>query len=54
MLENFFKVLTIQVKNTIGHAMIERTCQLYPQIRDKIDHIEIGELNHQIQYRVVD
>lgn len=31
-----------EVKNTIGHAMIERTCQLYPQIRDKIDHIEIA------------
>ena len=31
-----------EVKNSIGHQMIEQTCQLYPQIRDCIDFTEIG------------
>jgi len=31
-----------EMKNTIGHKMIEQTCQLYPQIRDCIDFIDIG------------
>lgn len=31
-----------EVKNSIGHKMIEQTCQLYPQIRDCIDFTEIA------------
>jgi len=31
-----------EVKNSIGHQMIEQTCKLYPQIRDCIDFTEIG------------
>lgn len=31
-----------EVKNSIGHHMIEQTCQLYPQIRDCIDFTEIA------------
>jgi len=31
-----------EVKNTIGQRMIEQTCQLFPQIRDKIDFVDIG------------
>jgi len=31
-----------EVKKTIGEHMIEQTCQLFPQIRDHIDHIDIG------------
>jgi len=31
-----------EIKEAIGHQMIEQTCQLFPQLRDKIDYIEIG------------
>jgi len=31
-----------EVKNSIGHQMIEQCCKLYPQIRDCIDFTEIG------------
>jgi len=31
-----------EVKKTIGDKMIEQVCQLFPQIRDKIDFIDIG------------
>jgi len=31
-----------EIKNTIGHNLIEQTCKLYPQIRDCIDFTEIG------------
>jgi len=31
-----------ELKDCIGHQMIEQTCQLYPQLRDNIDYIEIG------------
>eukprot|EP00088_Acartia_fossae_P007748 TRINITY_DN13629_c0_g1_i2.p1 TRINITY_DN13629_c0_g1~~TRINITY_DN13629_c0_g1_i2.p1 ORF type:complete len:339 (+),score=79.03 TRINITY_DN13629_c0_g1_i2:81-1019(+) len=31
-----------EVKNTIGHKMIEQACQLFPQIRDKIVYTEIA------------
>jgi len=31
-----------EVKNSIGHMMIEQTCKLYPQLRDKIDFTEIA------------
>jgi len=31
-----------EIKNTLGHKMIEQTCQLYPQIRDCIDFTDIG------------
>merc|ERR1719464_925260 len=29
-------------KKTMADTMIEQACQLYPQIRDHIDYIEIG------------
>jgi len=31
-----------ELKNCIGHRMIEQTCKLFPQIRDKIDYIDIA------------
>jgi len=31
-----------EIKDCIGHQMIEQTCQLFPQIRDKIEYTEIG------------
>ena len=31
-----------EIKKTIGHILIEQTCQLYPQIKDHIDFIDIG------------
>jgi len=31
-----------EVKKTIGERMIDQACTLYPQIRDKIDYVEIG------------
>jgi len=31
-----------EMKNTLGHQMIEQTCQLYPQLRDCIEVTEIG------------
>jgi len=31
-----------EIKNTIGHKMIEQTCKLFPQIRDCIDFTEIA------------
>lgn len=31
-----------EIKNTIGHKMIEQTCKLYPQIKDSIDFIDIA------------
>ena len=31
-----------EVKNSIGHRMIEQTCQLFPQMKDCIDFVEIG------------
>ena len=31
-----------EVKNSIGHQMIEQTCQLFPQLRDCIDFTDIG------------
>jgi len=31
-----------EIKEAIGHQMIEQTCKLFPQIRDKIDYIEIA------------
>jgi len=31
-----------EVKDAIGHKMIEQTCKLFPQIRDKIDVMEIA------------
>jgi len=31
-----------EVKNTIGHQMIEQTYKIFPQLKDKIDFIEIG------------
>eukprot|EP00091_Calanus_sinicus_P023473 TRINITY_DN7945_c0_g1_i2.p1 TRINITY_DN7945_c0_g1~~TRINITY_DN7945_c0_g1_i2.p1 ORF type:complete len:294 (-),score=98.38 TRINITY_DN7945_c0_g1_i2:67-948(-) len=31
-----------EIKDSIGHKMIEQTCKLFPQIRDKIDVTEIA------------
>ena len=31
-----------EFKKTIGHKMIERCCELYPQIKDHIDYVDIG------------
>eukprot|EP00092_Neocalanus_flemingeri_P062333 GFUD01075188.1.p1 GENE.GFUD01075188.1~~GFUD01075188.1.p1 ORF type:complete len:613 (-),score=151.65 GFUD01075188.1:74-1912(-) len=31
-----------EVKNTIGHQMIEQTCKIFPQMRDCIDFTDIG------------
>lgn len=31
-----------EVKNSIGHRMIEQTCQLFPQLKDCIDFVDIG------------
>jgi len=31
-----------EIKKTIGEAMIEQTCQLFPQLRDHIDFVDIG------------
>ena len=31
-----------EIKEAIGHKMIEQTCKLFPQIRDKIDFTEIA------------
>jgi len=31
-----------EIKDAIGHKMIEQTCKLFPQIRDKIDFTEIA------------
>jgi len=31
-----------EVKNSIGHRMIEQTCQLFPQMKDCIDFVDIG------------
>jgi len=31
-----------EIKQAIGHKMIEQTCKLYPQIKDKIDFTEIA------------
>jgi len=31
-----------EIKDCIGHQMIEQTCQLFPQLRDNIDYTEIG------------
>jgi all-trans-retinol 13,14-reductase len=31
-----------EIKKTIGEKCIERACELYPQIRDHIDFVEIG------------
>lgn len=30
------------VKNTIGHMLIDQMCELFPQVRDHIDYIDIG------------
>jgi all-trans-retinol 13,14-reductase len=30
------------VKNTIGEALIEQTCTIFPQLRDHIDYKDIG------------
>ncbi len=31
-----------EIKKTIGEKCIERACELYPQIRNHIDYVEIG------------
>jgi len=31
-----------ELKNTIGHQMIEQTCKIFPQMRDCIDYVDIG------------
>ena len=31
-----------EIKKTLGEKCIERACELYPQIRDHIDFVEIG------------
>jgi len=31
-----------ELKNTIGHQMIEQTCKIFPQMRDCIDFTDIG------------
>merc|ERR1712098_36084 len=31
-----------EIKDSIGHKMIEQTCKLFPQIRDKIDVTEVA------------
>jgi all-trans-retinol 13,14-reductase len=31
-----------EIKNSIGHQMIEQTCQLFPQLKDCIDFVDIG------------
>merc|ERR1712156_195574 len=38
-----------EIKDAIGHKMIEQTCKLFPQIRDKIDFTEIYGLDHSIE-----
>ena len=30
------------MKDAVAHRMIEQACELYPQMADKIDFIEIG------------
>ncbi len=30
------------IKKTLGYAMIEQVCKIYPQIRDHIDYVDIG------------
>ena len=31
-----------EIKGTLGQRMIDQTCELYPQIRDYIDYVEVG------------
>ena len=30
------------MKDAVAHRMIEQACELYPQMADKIDFIEVG------------
>ena len=35
-------LLSTQIKNSVAHQMIKQACELFPQMEDKIDLIEIG------------
>ena len=39
---NNLLIMYIQIKNSVAHQMIKQACELFPQMEDKIDLIEIG------------
>ena len=42
-----------ELKDCIGHQMVEHTLKLFPELRDKIDYVEIGEFNFILNIREV-
>ena len=44
-------LLSTQIKNSVAHQMIKQACELFPQMEDKIDLIEI-DASHVDLWRV--
>lgn len=39
-----------ELKNSIGHRMIERACELFPSIKHHIDYVEFGSPVTNVHY----